>query len=87
MFNNINWTVRLKNKNFWMSFIPAVLMLVTVVAKVFGFELDLGDLGNDLLDVVKAVFMVLTILGVVVDPTTAGLHDSKQAMTYTEPKQ
>jgi phi LC3 family holin len=85
---HINWKVRFANKDFWMPFIPAVLLLVTVVAKVFGYTLDLGDLGNKLLDVVRAVFMVLTILGVVNDPTTAGaLHDSDQAMTYTKPKE
>ena len=44
------------------------------------------DLGNKLLDVVNALFAVLTILGIVVDPTTAGTGDSVQAMTYTEPK-
>jgi phi LC3 family holin len=85
---HINWKVRFANKDFWMAFIPAVLLLVTVVAKVFGYTLDLGDLGNKLLDVVSAVFMVLAILGIVNDPTTAGaLHDSDQAMTYTKPKE
>ncbi len=83
---NINWTVRIKNKNFWIAIIPAVILLVQVVAAVFGFTLDLGDLGNKLLDVVNAVFSVLVILGVVTDPTTAGISDSKQAMTYTTPK-
>lgn len=82
----INWTVRLKNKSFWMAIIPAVLLLVQVVAAVFGFTLDLGDLGNKLLDVVNAVFSVLVILGVVTDPTTQGIGDSKQALTYTDPK-
>lgn len=82
----INWTVRLKNKSFWMAIIPAVLLLVQVVAAVFGFTLDLGDLGNKLLDVVNAVFSVLVILGVVTDPTTQGIGDSKQALTYLEPK-
>ena len=61
-------------------------MLVQVVAAVFGYTLDLGDLGNKLLAVVNAVFAVLTILGVVVDPTTQGVGDSSQALTYTEPK-
>ena len=51
-----------------------------------GFTLDLGDLGNKLLAVVEAVFMVLGIVGIVNDPTTATLSDSAQAMTYTEPK-
>ena len=82
----INWKVRLRNKNFWMTLIPAVLMLVQVVAAVFGFSLDLGDLGNKLLAVVNAVFAVLAILGIVTDPTTAGISDSDQALTYEEPK-
>ena len=83
---NINWIVRIKNKAFWVAAIPAILLLVQVVADVFGFTLDLGDLGNKLLAVVDAAFVVLVILGVVVDPTTAGIGDSEQAMTYTEPK-
>ena len=83
---NINWTVRIKNKAFWISAIPAVLLLIQVVASVFGFTIDLGDLGNKLLAVVNAVFSVLVILGVVTDPTTEGVGDSEQAMTYTEPK-
>ncbi|MCZ9313142.1 MAG: phage holin [Methanocorpusculum sp.] len=82
----INWLVRIKNKAFWVAIIPAILLLIQVIAAVFGFEIDLGDLGNRLLDVVNAVFTVLVILGVVTDPTTAGVSDSKQAMTYTEPK-
>ena len=83
---NINWTVRIRNKAFWIAIIPAVLLLIQVVAAVFGFTINLGDLGNKLLDVVNAAFSVLVILGVVTDPTTAGLGDSKQAMTYNEPK-
>ena len=83
---NINWLVRLKNKTFWLSLIPAVLLLIQVVAAVFGYTLDLGDLGNKLLSVVNAVFAVLAILGVVTDPTTKGVSDSAQAMTYEEPK-
>lgn len=83
---NINWTVRLKNKTFWLALIPAVLLLVQVVAAVFGYTLDLGDLGNKLLEVVNALFAVLAILGIVTDPTTTGVTDSKQALTYTEPK-
>ena len=41
---NINWIVRIKNKNFWLTIIPALLLLVQVVAALFGFTLDLGDL-------------------------------------------
>lgn len=81
----INWRVRIKSKAFWVAIIPAVLLLVQVVAAVFGYALDLGDLGNRLLAVVNAVFAVLTILGVVVDPTTEGITDSARALTYTRP--
>ena len=82
----INWKVRLKSKTFWLSIVPAVLLLIQVAAAVFGFELDLGDLGNRILDVVNALFAVLAILGVVTDPTTEGVGDSGQALTYTKPK-
>ena len=84
---NINWLVRIKNKQFWLTLIPAVLLLIQVVAAVFGYTLDLGDLGNKLLAVVNALFAVLTILGIVTDPTTKGVTDSAQAMTYTQPKE
>lgn len=59
----INWKVRIKNKNFWIALIPAVLLLVQVVAAVFGYTLNLGELGDKLLAVVNALFAVLTILG------------------------
>ena len=83
--NRINWKVRIANKTFWLSLIPAALLLVQVVASVFGFTLDLGELGNKLLEVVNALFAVLAILGVVTDPTTAGVADSQRAKTYKEP--
>lgn len=81
----INWKVRLKNKAFWLAIIPAVLLLIQAVAAVFGFVLDLGDIGEKLLDVVNAVFLVLGIIGIVVDPTTQGISDSVRAMGYEEP--
>ena len=83
----INWKVRIRNKAFWLAIIPATLVLIQAVAAVFGFGLDLGELGNRLITVVNAVFVVLSILGVVNDPTTSGLSDSTQAMTYEVPKQ
>lgn len=83
----INWIVRIKNKNFWLSIIPAVLLLVQTVAAVFGYSLDFGELGNRLIAVVNAVFGILVVLGVVNDPTTAGLRDSEQARSYNTPKE
>lgn len=83
---NINWLVRVKNKTFWLTLIPAVLLLVQVVAAPFGYQWDFGVLNEQLAAIVNALFSVLVILGVVNDPTTAGTTDSAQAMTYTEPK-
>ena len=83
----INWKVRIKNRQFWITLIPAVLLLVQVIAAVFNYTLDLGQLGTKLLEVVNALFAVLAILGIVTDPTTAGIRDSEQAMTYDKPKE
>lgn len=82
----INWKVRIKSKTFWLALIPAILLLVQTVAAVFGYPLDFDALQGRLLDVVNAAFLVLTILGIVVDPTTAGVSDSALAMTYSEPR-
>lgn len=82
----INWKVRIKNKAFWLAIIPAVLLLIQVVLAVFGIEIDFGGLNEKLIAVVNAVFVVLSILGIVTDPTTAGIGDSSLAMTYEIPK-
>lgn len=81
----LNWKVRLKNKQFWISVIPALALVVQAVAAVFGFTLDFSTLTGKILTVVDAVFALLVILGVVVDPTTAGVYDSRRAMSYDEP--
>lgn len=82
----INWKVRIKNKSFWLALIPAVLLLVQVVAAPFGYKWDFVVLNQQLADIINALFAVLAILGVVTDPTTAGISDSKQALTYEKPK-
>lgn len=84
---SINWRARIKNKAFWVAIIPADLLLVQQVCAVFGVVLDFGDLQAQLVAIVGTVFAILAILGIVVDPTTAGMGDSKQAMTYDEPKE
>ena len=83
----INWKVRIKNKAFWLALIPALLLLVQQVCAVFGVQLNLGGLQAQLVAIVGTVFTLLAILGIVADPTTAGMGDSEQAMGYTEPKE
>lgn len=82
----INWQVRFKNKTFWLTFIPALFLVVQAVAAVFGYTLDLTELQANILEVVNAIFTLLATIGVVVDATTKGVSDSTRAMTYTEPK-
>lgn len=83
---NINWMVRIKNKNFWLTLIPAVLLLIQVVVAPFGYQWDFGVLNEQLAAIINALFAVLVVLGVVNDPTTDGVEDSDQALTYTTPK-
>ncbi len=81
----LNFKVRLKNKVFWLTLIPALLILVQAVLALFGVTADTAELETRLLDLVNALFAVLAILGIVADPTTEGLHDSDRAMLYEKP--
>ena len=81
----INWTVRLKNKQFWLSVVPAIALVAQAFAALFGYSIDLTTLVGKVQAVINAVFGLLVILGIVVDPTTAGVGDSARAMTYEEP--
>ena len=82
---NINWLVRIRNKQFWVSAIPALALVIQAVAAVFGWTLDFTRLVGRLIAVIDAVFALLVILGIVVDPTTAGVGDSQRALGYEEP--
>ena len=82
----INWKVRLKNKTFWLAIIPAVLLLVQQIVGLFGVVIDFTPLQNQLVTIIGTVFSILAILGIIVDPTTKGISDSKQVLTYTEPE-
>lgn len=81
----INWLVRIKNKAFWLAVIPALAMVAQAIASLFGYTIDLGTWVGKLQAIVNAVFALLAILGIVVDPTTDGVGDSNRAMSYVEP--
>lgn len=81
----INWKVRIKNKAFWLAVIPAIALVAQAIAAVFGYTIDLTTMVGKLQAVVNAVFALLVILGVVVDPTTDGINDSARAMGYDVP--
>lgn len=76
----INWQIRIKNKTFWLTLIPAVLLLVQAVSAPFGYTWDFVVLNQQLAAIINALFAVLAILGVVTDPTTKGVGDSERAL-------
>ena len=82
----VNWKVRLKNKTFWLTAIPALLLLGSQVLAVFGISWDYTPLAQQLSAICGTVFGLLALLGVVNDPTTSGVSDSTQALTYQNPK-
>lgn len=84
--DKINWKVRIKSKAFWLALIPALLVLAQTIAVPFGYQFDFANLGNQLTGIVNAVFVVMSILGIVVDPTTSGVKDTTNVMEYKEPR-
>lgn len=56
------WLKKIKNKSFWTAFIPASLLVAQAIAALFGYTINLGTLGNKLLDLVNSIFTLLLIL-------------------------
>jgi len=81
----INWKVRIRNKWFWITLIPLVLLLVQQVCAIFGVTLDVSSIQEQLVAVVGTVFAILAALGIAVDMTTAGIGDSERALGYKKP--
>ena len=79
----INWKVRFKNKVFLTSFISLVVGFVYSMLALFDVFPTITK--NNVLEIVNQVLTFLGLIGVIVDPTTAGLGDSDRAMTYVEP--
>lgn len=82
----MNLKIRLKSKTFWLTLIPAILLLAQTIAVPFGYKFNFENLGSQLTEIVNAIFGVLTILGIATDPTTAGFSDTKNVMKYNQPR-
>ncbi len=81
----INWTVRLKNK-VWLA--TMISFLISTVYQWLGyFDIAPVVTQDAVLQLASAVLQVLSLLGLIVDPTTAGVADSERAMKYEEPYQ
>lgn len=87
----INWKVRIKNPLFWVQvglsiFTPVMAYLGIAVEDLTSWSV----LAATLLEAVKNPYVlglvVISVWNAVNDPTTAGMSDSVQALTYTKPK-
>ncbi|WP_413300513.1 phage holin [Bacillus sp. 1P10SD] len=86
----INWKVRLRNKHWVVAFISQLMIMAQMVLAglnslgVTDFQLTNAIQGT-VLTFVNVVFVVLSLMGVVQDPTTKGYGDSERALNYKEP--
>lgn len=79
----VNWKVRFRNKLWLSSFVSAVLAVVYTILDVFGVFPDMSE--ATALRIADAVLLILSLLGVIIDPTTAGIEDSARAQGYSQP--
>ena len=73
----INWKLRFQNK----ATLLAIASTVILLAQQLGFKLP-----DNIADIVNTFLTLLVLLGVINDPTTEGISDSPNALTYAEPK-
>jgi len=81
----VNWGVRFKNKTWLAAFLSLIIAFVFNMLKLFDVYPPFTE--NTLMGIVNQVLTFLGLIGVIVDPTTAGLEDSNRAMNYVEPWQ
>ena len=79
----MNWKVRFRNKTWLGLFLSLIIGFVFNMLKLFDVVPVVTE--NTILTIVAQVLEFLGLIGVLVDPTTAGSGDSNRAMTYVEP--
>lgn len=79
----VNWKVRFKNKTWLTMFLSLIVGFVFNILKCFDVVPVITE--NMVMNIVTQVLTFLGLIGVLVDPTTAGLSDSNRAMNYVEP--
>ncbi len=81
----INWRVRFQNKTFLTGLISLVVVFIYDLLQLL--EIAPAVTQSAVMQVAEGILTILGMVGVIADPTTAGVADSKQAMTYDAPKQ
>lgn len=79
----LNWKVRFKNKIWLSTFISLIVGFVYNILACF--DIFPAVTQNAVMQIIGNVLTFLGLIGVIVDPTTAGLEDSARAMGYDEP--
>ena len=79
----INWKVRFKNKIWLGSFLSLIVSFAYSMLALFDVFPSVTQ--SLVVQLMNQVLTFLGLIGVIVDPTTAGLGDSDRAMGYTEP--
>ena len=80
----INWKVRFQNKTFLAGMISLVVVFIYDLLQLL--EIAPAVTQSAVMQVAEGILTILGMVGVIADPTTVGVADSKQAMTYTSPK-
>lgn len=80
---NINWKLRFQNKVTLTAIVLAVIGLVYQVLGLFGVVAPISQ--EAIVAVAGSLINVFVLLGIVVDPTTEGVHDSARSSTYDCP--
>ena len=79
----LNWKVRFKNKVWLGSFIALIVGFVYSMLALFDVYPAVTQ--NLVMQILNQILTFLGLIGVIVDPTTAGIGDSERAMGYEEP--
>ncbi|MBP5248673.1 MAG: phage holin [Lachnospiraceae bacterium] len=79
----LNWKVRFKNKTWLTMFLSLIVGFVFNILRLFDVVPAVTE--SLVMNIVGQVLTFLGLIGVIVDPTTAGIEDSNRAMTYVEP--
>ena len=79
----MNWKVRFRNQAWLTMFISLIVGFAFNMLKLFDVTPVITE--NFTMNIVSQVLTLLGLLGVIVDPTTEGIGDSRRAMSYDEP--
>ena len=74
---NINWKIRFQNKTFLTGLISLVVVFIYDLLQLL--EIAPAVTQSAVMQVAEGILTILGMLGVIADPTTAGLSDSRQA--------